>query len=119
MLVYIKHIAGKVTECEVKPSHTIYNLKQIIENKEGIDPENQRLVFKNKALDDLSDDKELSEYNICNGNVLHLIIRLRGGGGPVGGEFQDMSKPTTKLPWGNNSPSWRKAVNGLNLEGKI
>jgi ubiquitin-like protein Nedd8 len=47
-----------------------------VEEKAGIDPKQQRLIFGGRQL---ADDRAANEYNIEGGSVLHLVIALRGG----------------------------------------
>lgn len=72
----MKTLTGKEVEIDIEPNDTIERIKQRVEEKEGIPPIQQRLIYGGKQM---NDEKTAREYNIEGGSVLHLVLALRGG----------------------------------------
>ena len=76
MIIIVKTLTGKNLEIEAEPKDTIKNLKYKIQDKEGIHPEYQILIFHGRRLED--DEKWLLEYNITEKDTINLLIKIRG-----------------------------------------
>ncbi|KXT04092.1 hypothetical protein AC578_4917 [Pseudocercospora eumusae] len=76
MQIKVRTLTGKEIELNIEPEDKVHNIKEKVEEKEGIPPVQQRLIFGGKQM---NDDKSAAEYNLEGGATLHLVLALRGG----------------------------------------
>ena len=76
MRIFVAMLSGRSITIEVDAEDTVENIKAKVQDREGVRPEDQRLLFHGKQLED---EYTLNDYQIVNSSTLHLVMRLRGG----------------------------------------
>ena len=108
--IYVKTLVGKTLIISIKKDTMLSELKVKVMEKDGIPVDQQRYIYAGIQVDD---SKPLYEFNIKRESTVHLVLRLRGGGG----EFVNVNQKFEEGSWTTEGPSWRSCSAGLNMEG--
>jgi hypothetical protein len=74
--IFIKTLTGRKQAFNFEPENQVLAVKQALQEKEGIQVDQIRLIHSGKQL---ADDKTLESYNIAAGATIHMVLQLRGG----------------------------------------
>ena len=76
MQIKIKTLTGKIMDVNVEADGSVRSLKEDLQEKEGINVDQIRLIYNGKQL---ADDNTLDSYKIEAGKTVHMVLTLRGG----------------------------------------
>ncbi len=74
--IFIKTLTGRKQALNFEPDQHVLAIKQALQEKEGIQVDQIKLIYSGKQL---ADDKSLESYSISAGATIHMVLQLRGG----------------------------------------
>ncbi|CAM9834518.1 unnamed protein product, partial [Discosporangium mesarthrocarpum] len=74
--IWIKTLTGRKQQYNFEPDDPVSMVKQALQEKEGIQVDQIRLIYSGKQL---ADDHSLAHYNVGAGGTIHMVLQLRGG----------------------------------------
>lgn len=77
MQLHVKTLTGRQQTFNFEPNAKVSDVKNALQEREGIQADQIRLIFAGKQL---SDEKTLEDYSVVPGSVVHMVLQLRGGG---------------------------------------
>jgi ubiquitin C len=75
MQIFVKTLTGGTVTIEVEATDPVKDVRVKIQNREGIPPDHQRLIFAGRQLED---GRTLGHYDVQKGSTIHLVLRVRG-----------------------------------------
>ncbi|EAR89796.1 ubiquitin (macronuclear) [Tetrahymena thermophila SB210] len=114
--IQIKTLTGKQIQLKCKLYDSVEILKYHIQDSEGIPIDQQRLIFQGKEIEN---DYSLDMYEIDDGDIINLVLRLRGGGCPEEKKLfvnLENEKSKKEVEFSEHAPKYRQATDGLNIE---
>ena len=74
--IKVKTLTGRQQQFNFENSTKVLEIKHALQEKEGIQVDQIRLIFGGKQM---NDDKTLEEYSVTAGSTIHMVLQLRGG----------------------------------------
>ena len=111
--INIVTLQGDVYHFFIVDTLSVEELKEIIQNEQGILIDEQRLILEGSQL---NDSQLLKDYDIRDGSTIHLVLRLRGGGFAESFTFNGLNNQV-KVQFSDKAPSWRIVKQGISWIG--
>jgi ubiquitin-like protein Nedd8 len=73
VVISVKTLTGKTRKLSVTNLTAIHSVKELLHHMTGISPDKQGLIYAGKRM---VDERTVAEYNIEEGDVIHLVVPL-------------------------------------------